>query len=375
MNPPKKNLTDITLNEVSFVDAGANPGAHLMFWKRKPDMTKPITFMAKVAKLFATAFPTPEIAKQQLADLAKEDDAKSFDQVVGMSEVWTAIWQATDALNTSIRSILDSDEAEKQPLLNRSLDEFKQHLLDVVSSSATKTPDVEKEAGEMSEDLKKSLGLADTATDADVASAVAKVQADLAKAQADAAFAKMSEPHREYVVAKGLKDDDLTAFVAKSDADREAVIKTEPIAKSASDVEIEKRDRELSDLKKSMADLQKRDAVSAIAKRAETEMSAVAKADDLADLIYDVTKHDASLGERLENVLKTANARIEKGGLLKELGSGHRGISKGADAIEAAAKELQKSNTGWSIQKARTEARKQNPELAAQERTESRQAA
>lgn len=369
------DLTDLTIDEVAFCQRGMNKNARIALFKKDTDVTKPNTFMAKVAKLFATAFPTPEIAKLQLENLAKEDDAKSFDQVVGMSEVWTAIWQATDALNTSIRSILESEEAEKQPLLNRSLDEFKQHLLDVVSSAATKTPDVEKEAGEMSEDLKKSLGLAATATDAEVSAAVTKVQADLATAQADAAFAKMSEPHRDYAVAKGLKDDDLTAFVAKSDADREAVIKAEPIAKSASDVEIEKRDRELSDLKKSMATLEKRDAITAIAKRAETEMSAVAKADDLADLIYDVTKHDAGLGERLENVLKTANARIEKGGLLKEIGSGHRGISRGADAIETAAKELQKSNAGWSIQKARTEARKQNPELAAQERTESRQAA
>lgn len=371
MSQPKKVLTDITLNEVSFVDAGANPGAHLMFWKRKPTM-KPV--IAKLRELFATAFPTPEIAKQQLADLAKGDDAKLFDQVISQADLWPAIWKATDALNTSIRSILDSDEAEKQPLLNRSLDEFKQHLLDVVSSAATKTPDVEKEAGEMSEDLKKSLGLAATATDAEVSAAVAKVQADLAKAQADAAFAKMSEPHRDYAVAKGLKDDDLTAFVAKSDADREAVVKAEPIAKTAAEIEKARADAENAELRKSVAYLKKASEVSAIAKRAETEMAAVAKADELADLIYDVTKHDAGLGERLETVLKTANARIEKGGLLKEIGSGHRGISKGADAIETAAKELQKVNTGWSIQKARTEARKQNPELAAQERTESRQA-
>lgn len=374
MKPPKKVLSDITLNEVSFVDAGANPGAHLMFWKKAPAMHLTI---AKLKDLFRTAFPAPAVAKAQIEALMKMDDAKTFGQTIMVADAWTTIWQSSDALNQTLRSILECDEPEKQPLLNAALDEFKQYVMNALSEAAIAAPaETDQEAVmAMSEDLKKSLGLAATATDADVAAAVTKALADLAKARHDAAFAALPADHKDYAVTKALAGDDLAAFIAKSDDDRAAMIKAEPVAKSAAEIELAKRDRELADLRKGMVDLQKSAQIATIAKRAEADMPLVAKADELADLIYEVGKSDAGLADRLEAVLKTANARIEKGGLFKEAGSGLQGVSKAADALEAAAKELQKANAGWSIQKARMEARKANRDLAEQERTESRQAA
>lgn len=82
---------------------------------------------------------------------------------------------------------------------------------------------------------------------------------------------------------------------------------------------------------------------------------------EVADLIYDVPQEKRT---KLVALLKAADAAAAQGGVLSTLGTDRGDPASGALAkIEAIATELRKSNPALSIEKARTRAMQENPDL------------
>lgn len=367
-------LSDILLNEVSFVDRGANPGAHLMFWKRDGgDMRDKAALVEMAKSMFGM----------------EDGEAETFSEAINERSVQDAMWRAIDALRESVQSIYcdeSLDGAAREPLLNQSLGEFKTYLQDLVPDAVAKALSrQDNQTGATMSDaaIAKALGLPETATATDIAAAVAKQAADLVAAQAEVtkaatalAISKLSPDEVSYCDAKGFDDVAKGEFAGKKPEDRAAEMKDKPVAKSAAEVALEKSNSELAELRKRLDAQEASGAIAAITKRAETDLVAIGKADEVASLLHSVAKGAGQdVADKVEALLKDASTKIEKSGAFDEVGSGRAGVSKALDAITAKAQELQKSNPTWSIQKARTEARRQNPDLAKQERDETRAAA
>lgn len=92
------------------------------------------------------------------------------------------------------------------------------------------------------------------------------------------------------------------------------------------------------------------------------------KADELGEVLKSVHDADAKLGERLETVLKAANAAIKGGALLKEIGTNQPGsTATGADKIDELAKaRLEKTVGKETYYQAYAAVVKAHPELYAE---------
>lgn len=349
-----QKLTDLEVTEVSVVDAPANKGARIALFKRDGEGKTPF-----------------EKVKAWLG-VATHADKAAAETVVKTVE-------AAGALAAAAASIIEDDAVtEKAASLRHSSHDFRTHVDSLAPDDGDR---VGKSGDPMSADIKKALGLADTATDAETAAALtkaladaktgadalAKAQADLKAAASDLAFAKMSAAHQAY--ANDMDGDEKAAFAAKTPAERDALMATK---KSASQVELEKRDTEIADLRKRLDAQEDERARDVITKRVEP-LKHIAKADELGTLLHKVAKVDKAAADAIEALFQTANEAIEKGALFGEIGSGARGSGSAAAAIEAGAKELQKKDATMSIAKARTEFRRLNPDIAKQETEEARQ--
>lgn len=368
------DLTDLDIAEVAFCYRGMNKNAKVALFKADDGAGRTPAALVSVVKDFLGM---------------DEPQAETFSDAINERATQDAMWRAIDALRESVQSILCDttlDGPAREPLLNQSLGEFKTYLQALVPEAVAKALfGTDQKTGATMSDaaLAKALGLPETATTADITAAVTKQAADLATAQAavakaavDAAIAKLSDDENAYCLAKGFDDVAKGEFAGKKPEDRAAEMKDKPVAKSAAEIELAKRDTELSELRKRLDAQEASGAIASITKRAETDLVAIGKADEVAALIHKVAKGvDQATADQLEGLLKAASTKIEKSGLFDEIGSGRSGIGKALDAITAKATELQKSNPTWSIQKARTEARKQNLDLAKQEREETRAAA
>lgn len=93
------------------------------------------------------------------------------------------------------------------------------------------------------------------------------------------------------------------------------------------------------------------------------ELLNIDKAENLAPLLMDVAEKAPETSEKLEEMLKTANKRIEEGGLYGEVGSGRSGSGEATDKMESKAKEkMEKGDGKMTIQQARAEVLKEHPE-------------
>lgn len=126
-----------------------------------------------------------------------------------------------------------------------------------------------------------------------------------------AALAKRDEELetlRQRVDELSKKDEDKSDDINKADL-------PEPVRKRLE--VLEKRAKEAEEIAKAEREARIK---AEIRKRAENYVN-VAKADDIADVIYKAQSVSAEFAEKLEAILKAANERIEKGALFKELGT------------------------------------------------------
>lgn len=135
MKTPKNkanNVKDLTITKVDFVDAGANQRANIALFKRNPakggeKMSNPVKkFISTMAKRLGISESETAAGIQAIAK--DSGDAQTFNTMVGammQRKIFSQVWDITDALGSSLRSILDDDEVtDKAALMKQSVDEF-----------------------------------------------------------------------------------------------------------------------------------------------------------------------------------------------------------------------------------------------------------
>ncbi len=307
-----------------------------------------------------------------------------FDDAVVQAEISPKIWAANDALNTSIRSIIEDDEvSDKGALLSATLEEFKTHILTFIAGTIAKCGfrPAKAQGDTMPDAILNLLGLEKGATEAEISAAVTKLAAagaaaseaagTVAKLEASLVIEKMSDAEKAFCAE--MDDTAKAAFAAKTPDERKAMM----TKKADVDPEIAKRDAELVDLRKRVEAGEDERALATVTKRVEV-LKHVGEADAPTRIRVgshlQIAKADPALAEAVEKKFEQIDAVLAKSALFGEFGSGRAGVTKATTAIAAKAEELKKSNPAWSIEKARVEARKQNPDLAKQESDEAAQA-
>lgn len=177
--------------------------------------------------------------------IAAETFAERFDDQLMLQKLWDDFWKAQGALQQSIESIVKDDAvSDKAAMIRQSVAEFSGYICQLIPNDITKSlaagiaaatagaPVQSSKGALMPNELKKALGLPETATDADVTKAVA----DLKKAS-EGKVEKMSDAHSGFMnhkdakLPKGGKD----AFQEMSSADRSKHVADNPIEEDSED--------------------------------------------------------------------------------------------------------------------------------------------
>lgn len=346
---------------------------------------------------------------QKLRELFVKDggDARDFDQVLDASEaredaadMLEEIDDAVNALRTAIYENLNDDGvSDKGAACDTVFQQFKDHLADLVPEEMEKalaagiaaaTAGATGKEGETMDKskLRKALGLAESATDADVEKAIGDA---VAAGSFLANVEKMSQAHSAYMNNPKAKmpDGGKKKFASMSPGERDDHMKANPVA--SDDDGDEDASKKLEKLLKglppevaamvkagqtALADvtkLREQNELTDIEKRIEP-LKHVGKAADVAKLLLTIRKAHAPTADAVEAILKQLNEVIAKGAVFTEHGSGHAGVSAGnaTATINKMAEELKKADPKLSIEKARTMVRDRNPELVKQEDTERR---
>ena len=199
----------------------------------------------KLAKSLCAVLRKGGMPGLQLSESDEDEGAETFDDALSeqqlTNEFWTAYYQGTQALEGSLLSILKDDTVtDKTAPIAVSISQFADYIEQImpgqIGKSLAKTvtalaglsePVITKGVP-MSDELKKSLGLPATATEAEVTKAVARLDA----------IAKMSGKHKDFMdhkdakMPKGGKD----AFAEMSSDERDAHMKSNPIEGDEPDI-------------------------------------------------------------------------------------------------------------------------------------------
>lgn len=436
---PIANRADLRNAIHAFAYAKRQPitKAHIITRARALDATSMLPPEWKTSKLAFLDDVTNDQARAAFAPLLKtfgeELDGAGFtsseaDAVLG--EYANALTQDIDGAVGALATVaaeIDADSAfaDKAEALQEPASEFTGHIQGIVPEgidnalvadalgkagfAVTDGGAITKRGADMGtnlDNLKKSLKLSATATDADIEKAVGTA---LGGADFALNVLKMSPDHLVYM-AKSEKMTDETKkqeFAALTTEKRDEFIKANPFAAAdddaaaaaaAADKKKKKNDdsdevlkvdgREIRKsvvgedtfaiFKSQQASIEKADderATNIIEKRVATDLPLIGAAPDLAKMLRSISKSDAKLAEQVETVLKSAQAKIAQGGLFSEKGgSGNGAIGKASEEIVAKAQELiSKGECKGSIYKAKDMVRRANPELAKRETDESKQ--
>lgn len=339
-------LQGLRINEVSLVDAPANPHAFALLFKRKDTvMPKP------AAKASETALERmlTRLGLGKRASLAEPPDPDTYGDAAAAT-----VDKATQALATSISSILGDDAVlEKTAAITQSLAEFRAHLgeampeqiekamRDVALATATRKDDTMPTHDEL------------TATVAELTKQLADSRVALAKAKKAPA-----EPD---------PDPD-----AAADAAEPADPKKKPLfgkQDTPEAVALAKALAETADLHKRVAGFEAERELLAMQKRAVEVGAAPAQ----AEVLLKASKGDLAAFDTLLGLLKAANAQAKSGALFKEFGAVGGPVDGSAAAeVESLAQAMIKTTPTLSPILARVQVRKAQPELAQRERNEER---
>jgi hypothetical protein len=253
---------------------------------------------------------------------------------------------AVDALHKSVVSILKNEPTKQHnDLLAATFNQFQDHLAEVTQAAGGA---VDKKRGESDMDiavLKKTLGLADSATEADVTKALAdqaKAAKDasdnLAKVTGELEIAKANMTPDELKFHNELKDDEAKkAFRAKDHQNRT--------------VQMEKREELPDSIKKIIADAEstKKQLGELLEKQNLADFAKQAKELGLPDTEAITLKKaydgDKPAVDKLMSLVKAAKAQIDTGELFKEWGGpGERTNGEVMEELKAKAAEYRKAH-------------------------------
>lgn len=310
--------------------------------------------------------------------LGMEDKlSDAFKRADGVIET---IKRATTFLAESVASILTSKTADKGALLEKTFDQFSDHLgsevTKALAAGSASTSEMELDMNP----IKKALGLPDSATDAEVQAAIVKALAAakeageaIAKMTIDLAIAKAAMGDDEKAYHDGLKDDDAKAsFRSASKEDRKGkMAKRDELPEH-----IRKQLADADDMRKRLAALEDKDATESISKR----LADIGIATEHVETVKKAYAGDKSAVDKLIDLVKAAYAQVKAAGLFKEVGDGRDNGGKGHSAYDelvTKADELRKKETSLTKEQAfaKVYADPANADLARRERSENRPSA
>lgn len=353
---PIKTTGDLK-NAIQAIGRAKNPGkakAHIISRARSlgasdmlPDdwKTKKRADVASLMGFFRKYFRGADIFKDAGDSVDFNEALDTVDAQECAQEMLSEIYEAFDALRLSVGSILGDDAVkDKQAMLDTSFEQFKEHLGGLVPSEMTKAlaagiaaitagdPVGATDKGDpMSAALKKALGLADNATDADVEKAITSLTGKITKLEGDLALAKMSDAHKSYM--DGLSGDAKDKFAAKSAPERDQHMKDNPVKKAEVPEAVQKAlDQQAETIRKQGAELdelRKREELATFTKRAaDLGLNA-----DAAAHLLTINKADPKALEAVEKVIKGLTEQVKTGKVFAEFGT-----SQGSNADTATAK-------------------------------------
>jgi hypothetical protein len=260
-------------------------------------------------------------------------------------DLFKSFGRATSALSESVKSIVDDKEvANKADLIDETIKQFSEHVEDELEKTLSgDEPGAENGEDAMSPELKKALGLADAATEADAIAAIAKRDLDLEIAKAGMTADEMS--HHDALKS----DDDKKAFRALSREDRKA-----RMVKRVDDLpaHVVKALQDAEETKKRLAVLEAKDELVTFQKRAVE----IGLTEGQGELLMKAHKGDKEALTKIENAIKGLNEQIATGKLFTEFGSAQGGNADDPYAeITAKAEVLKKANPKLTIEKAKAQ--------------------
>jgi len=427
-----QNLTDITISEVSLVDAPANKGARVMLFKRDfsdderkelagtgaalPDGSFPIQNKSDLANAIHAFGRAKDKAKARahiisraktlgasdmIPDnwtkraIAKDGDgdegATLFDDTVDANEahedasvyaeaMCDEIHEANCALYESIRSILDDDEVEdKQSMLEQTFGQYKDHVSTIVPEGMEKAlkafiakGNLQKDADDMTkEEFTKAVA-------EEVAKAVAPLNETIAKLGDENAILKLSDKHKSYMDAADMSDEAKKKFASKSPDERDAHMADNPIGKNYPE-HVRKAMAEADAIKKANEEMAKRLAALEGDKQLATLQKRATDAGlpvEFGEVLQKAKAGDGAsvdaLVEKYAELNKAREAALKAGGIFKEFGTSRGATGDALSQLNAKADELRKSDPKLSHAQAfaKVYGDPANRELAAQEKTQ-----
>jgi len=370
-------LKDLVIREVSGVDKGAGEGVKIMLMKREfsddkrkelassgkalPDGSFPIENVGDLENAIRAIGRAKDPAKAKAHIISRARSLGASDKIpddwkVGKGAFIRDLAKAAGALLQSVFSIVDDAAvADKRAPIEQSIDEFHEHLVEKAlaagiaaggagSAGATVEDDV-------SDAIKKALGLDAGATEEQVIAAIAKQKADMAKKDREAAILKLSQKHKDYMDDAEMDDGEKEKFLAKSPDERDQHMKDNPIEKRLPE-SIKKALDAAAEDRKILKVLKEKDEAATFAKRAKD----IGLPENFGETLRKAYAGDPEAVKKLEEKIKSMVAIADMSKVFEEFGSRSSNGGAGASAeaqIVAKAEEyrLSQEKAGKSLTK------------------------
>jgi hypothetical protein len=267
-----------------------------------------------------------------LSDSFKRNNMNKFSEmfakVFGGASNDVVIDKALDGLGESVASIFADDNVNKAEALGETFAQFGDHLKETLTAGSAVVKTSEKGSDMDIAILRKALGLADTATEAEVSAAIATLKIKGGDKNPD----KVKD--NEY-------DDEEEDTDPKLKAAKKSVELPEEIKKALADAD---------DLKKRFVAMEEREELHKLEKRASELGLPVAE----AATIQKAYKGDKAAVDKLLEVIKQANATARTAGVFKEFGTSHGSGTDGSpmEELNTLAKKLAEKDPSLSFAKA-----------------------
>lgn len=340
----KRILSRLRLDKIAYVDRPCQEGALAVMIKRAEGDTNG----AKVSKALYDALEKSGL----YVGPAETDGAEGFDEVLGEQELtrefWDAYYNATNALQEALTSIIKDDTVtDKQQLLSESIKQFADHIEQILPGDIGKSlaAGIAASVGQpgnptgevMTPELKKALGLPETATEADVLKAITDKDALLTKVNADLEIEKAKAPPP----ADDDEDDaDMKKALDAGEAFRtpEGVVITKKAVGDSTFLVLKSQNERIVKAEVDLAKAREADEERSFAKRAE-EIGCTA---DFGSTLRKAYAGDAAAQGELETQIQALNKQVDEGALFKTFGS-HAEEGSATAEFTAKVEEVQKA--------------------------------
>lgn len=313
----------------------------------------------KLAKSIYEAFEKSGIP---LGDPDGDEGGQLFDEVLGEQQLTSAFWdswyQATSALQQSLCSLIkDDDITDKSAEIQTSLKQFADHIEQILPGDIGKSlaAGIAASVGQpgtttggiMTPELKKALGLPETATDADVLKAVSDNSAALTKANEDLEKAKAKGSPQDETDGNEDTDAEMSKALAAGNAFKtpEGTIITKKLLGNDAAFALAKSQNDR--LVKAESDLAK-------SREADEERSFAKRAEDLGygtefgPTLRKAYNGDAAAQGELEKRIQGLQKQVEEGDFYKSFGHSQPAPDSAAAEFMAKVDEVKKSNPALS---------------------------